>query len=98
MEYLVLGHFKREKRDEYGTRTMAWLTPANFDSSSTVSKQEVDAKPDEWEMLGARMRKPRRPVGCSVRAQLGREVTRLARDGQFEDSRIPGFRGFGTYQ
>ena len=39
VEYLVLGHFKREERDEYGTRTMAWLTSAAFDSSSTVSKQ-----------------------------------------------------------
>ena len=36
---------------------MAWLTPANFDSSSTVSKQEVDAKLGEWETLGARVRK-----------------------------------------
>ena len=56
MEYLVLGHFKREERDEHGTRTMAWLSPAAFDSSSTVSKQEVDEKLDEWEMLGARVR------------------------------------------
>ena len=30
---------------------------SNFDSSSTVSKQEVDAKLDEWETLGARVRK-----------------------------------------
>ena len=36
---------------------MAWLLPAAFDSSSTVSKQEVDEKLDEWEMLGARVRK-----------------------------------------
>ena len=57
MEYLVLGHFKREKRDEYGTRTMAWLSPAAFDSSPAVSKQDVDAKLDEWEMLGACVRK-----------------------------------------
>ena len=56
VEYLVLGHFKREERDEHGTRTMAWLTPAAFDSSPTVSKQEVDEKLDEWEMLGARVR------------------------------------------
>ena len=39
---------------------MAWLTPANFDNSSTVSKQEADAKLDEWEMLGARVRKEAR--------------------------------------
>ena len=59
VEYLVLGHFKLEERDEYGTRTMAmaWLTPADFDSSSTVSKQEVDENLDEWEMLGVRVRK-----------------------------------------
>ena len=56
VEYLVLGHFKREERDEYGIRTMAWLSPADFDDSSTVSKQEVDAKLDEWETLGARVR------------------------------------------
>ena len=49
-----------EERGNYGTRTMAWLSPANFDSSSTVSKQEVDAKLDEWEMLGARVRKEAR--------------------------------------
>ena len=37
---------------------MAWLSPAAFDSSSTVSKQEVDEKLDEWEweMQGARVR------------------------------------------
>ena len=29
VEYLVLGHFKREEGDEYGTRTMAWLTPVS---------------------------------------------------------------------
>ena len=46
-KYLVLGHFKRDERDEYGTRTMAWLSPANFDRSPTVSKQEVDPKLDE---------------------------------------------------
>ena len=60
VEYLVLGHFKREERDEYGTRTMAWLTPTNFDSSSTVSKQGVDAKLGECETLGARVRKEAR--------------------------------------
>ena len=60
VEYLVLGHFKREERDEYGVRTMAWLSPADFDGSSTVSKQEVDAKLDEWETLGARVRKEAR--------------------------------------
>ena len=60
VEYLVLGHFKPGKRDEYGTGTMAWLTPADFDSSSTVSKQEVDENLDEWEMLGVRVRKEAR--------------------------------------
>jgi hypothetical protein len=60
VEYLVLGHFKREERDEYGVRAMAWLSPADFDSSSTVSKQEVDAKLDEWETLSARVRKEAR--------------------------------------
>ena len=60
VEYLVLGHFKREERDEYGVRNMAWLSPADFDSSSTVSKQEVDAKLDEWETLSARVRKEAR--------------------------------------
>jgi len=69
VEYLVLGHFKREERDEYGVRTMAWLSPADFDSSSTVSKQEVDAKLDEWETLSARVRKEARRL-FSVRAQL----------------------------
>ena len=39
---------------------MAWLMPADFDSSSTVSKQEVDEKLDEWEMLGVRVRKEAR--------------------------------------
>ena len=39
---------------------MAWLSPADFDSSSTVSKQEVDAKLDEWETLSARVRKEAR--------------------------------------
>ena len=51
VECLVLGHFKRE----YGTHAdygfMAWLTQAAFDSSPIVSKQEVDEKLDEWEML-----------------------------------------------
>ena len=56
VEYLVLGHFKREERDEYGTRTMVRLSPAAFDSSSTVSKQEVDENLDEWEMQDARVR------------------------------------------
>ena len=69
MEYLALGHFKREERDDYGTRTMAWLSPANFDSSPTVSKQEADAKLDEWEMLGAR--------ACARR----KEARRLQRQG-----------------
>ena len=52
----------------YGVQTMVWLSPANVDSSSTksVSKQEVDAKLDAWEMLGAHVRKER-PVGYSVR-------------------------------
>ena len=96
VEYLVLGHFKREERDEYDMRTMAWLTPAAFDSSPTVSKQEVDEKLDEWEMLGVRVRKEAR-VGYSVRDQQARGVARLARDVQSEGSRIPGFRGFRTY-
>ena len=39
---------------------MAWLAPAGFDSSSTVSKQEVDKMLDEWEMLGVRVRKEAR--------------------------------------
>ena len=30
---------------------------SDFDSSSTVSKQEVDENLDEWEMLGVRVRK-----------------------------------------
>ena len=62
VEYLVLGHFKREERDEYGVRNMAWLSPADFDSSSTVSKpqQEIDETLDEWEMLGVRVRKEAR--------------------------------------
>ena len=51
---------RRGERDEYGVRTMAWLSPADFDGSSTVSKQEVDAKLDEWETLGARVRKEAR--------------------------------------
>ena len=62
VEYLVLGRFKREERDEYGTRTMAWraIASAAFDSLPTVSKQDVDAKLDEWELLGARVRKKAR--------------------------------------
>ena len=39
---------------------MALASPANFDSSPTVSKQDVDAKLDEWELLGARVRKKAR--------------------------------------
>ena len=78
-------------------KSSAWLSPAAFDSSPTVSKQGVDAKLDEREMLFARVRKEARTVGCSVRARLGREVARLARDEQSEDSGIPGFRGFRTY-
>ena len=69
---------------------MAWLTPADFDSSSTVSKQEVDEKLDEWEMLGVRVRKEARrlqrqgPTGaCSC--EIG---TRWTIRG-FQDSRIP---------
>ena len=47
MEYLVLGHFERKERDEYGIQTMVWMLLANFDGydgydgSSAVSKQEV---------------------------------------------------------
>ena len=91
VEYLVLGHFKREERDEYGTRTMAmaWLTPADFDNSSTVSKpqQEIDETLDEWEMLGVRVREEARRL--QRQAQQAREVARLARDVESEDSRIP---------
>ena len=66
-----------------------------------MSKQEVDAKLDEWKMLGAARAQggPQRvgySLSYSVKAQLAHDVARPARDGQSEDSRVPGFRGFRT--
>ena len=67
VEYLVLGHFKREERDEYGVRTMAWLSPADFDCSTTVSKSRRWTQ--SW-TSGRRWARAcaRRPVDFSVRA------------------------------
>ena len=59
VEYLVLGHFERKVGDTKGTHTMLWLALADFDNSA-VSKQEVDAKLDAWEVQGARIRKEAR--------------------------------------
>ena len=55
VEYMVLGHFERKEGDTKGTHTMLWLALADFNNSA-VSKQEVDAKLDAWEVQGARIR------------------------------------------
>ena len=57
--FVVLGHFERKVGARKARTPCCGWRSLDFDNSA-VSKQEVDAKLDAWEVQGARIRKEAR--------------------------------------
>ena len=55
LEYLVLGHFKRNERDRKGVDKMAWLSMGDL-MESALSEEAIDEALDAWETESAAMR------------------------------------------
>ena len=61
LEYLVLGHFKRNDRDIKGYDDTVWLTLTELEQAEVVSEEELqlEAQLERWERESARMRRAR---------------------------------------
>ena len=59
LEYLVLGHFKRNERDVKGIDKMVWLSIDDLEHAS-LEDGVLDAALEKWEQESAQMREKAR--------------------------------------
>jgi hypothetical protein len=59
LEYLVLGHFKRNDRDIKGYDDTVWLTLTELEQEEAVSEEELEAQLERWERESALKRRAR---------------------------------------